>query len=74
MAYLPSLSQASVVMLYGGPEAQEGLDCLTKEVQRSPGSRSRENILEKRKKDEGVEEKRESPETELSEKVSLWSK
>uniref|UniRef100_A0A8C7JUB3 Transcription factor E2F7 n=1 Tax=Oncorhynchus kisutch TaxID=8019 RepID=A0A8C7JUB3_ONCKI len=56
MAYLPSLSQASVVMLYGGPEAQDGLDC------------SRENILEKRKKDEGVEEKRESPETELSEK------
>ncbi|XP_029617636.1 transcription factor E2F7 isoform X2 [Salmo trutta] len=68
MAYLPSLSQASVVMLYGGPAAQDGLDRLTPEVQRSPGSGSRESILGKRKKDGGVEEKRESPETELSEK------
>ncbi|XP_071188161.1 transcription factor E2F7 [Salvelinus alpinus] len=68
MAYLPSLSQASVVMLYGGPAAQDGLDCLTTEVQRSPGSGSRESILGKRKNDEGVEEKRESPETELSDR------
>ncbi|XP_038839957.1 transcription factor E2F7-like, partial [Salvelinus namaycush] len=68
MAYLPSLSQASVVMLYGGPAAQDGLDCFTTEVQRSPGSGSRESILGKRKQDEGVEEKRESPETELSDR------
>ncbi|XP_045076006.1 transcription factor E2F7-like, partial [Coregonus clupeaformis] len=67
MAYLPSLSQASVVMLYGGPAAQEGLNRLTTEVQRSSGSG--EGILGKRKRDEGAEEEkrakkdtRESPE------------
>ncbi|CAB1346235.1 unnamed protein product [Coregonus sp. 'balchen'] len=69
MAYLPSLSQASVVMLYGGPAAQEGLHRLTTEVQRSSGSG--ESILGKRKRDEGAEEeKRAKKDTRVSPELS----
>ncbi|KAL0963131.1 hypothetical protein UPYG_G00350140 [Umbra pygmaea] len=73
-AYLPSLAQASVVMLYGGPTAQVGLDPLTTEGQRSPGSR--ESVLGKRKWGEedgkrATKEKREASGKTIQEEGSL---